>query len=54
MGVEPLVVPARADTEVDGKPTTAADAGAYIAADAGEAGRWVDDDTPSDTLEEHY
>jgi hypothetical protein len=48
--VEPLVLPARSCTNVSGKPTTATD----VVADAGEASRWGDDDTPSGTLEEHY
>jgi PAB1-binding protein PBP1 len=52
-GVEPLVLPAGADAEVGGKPTAATDAGDDVAADAGEADRWGNDDTPSDTLREH-
>jgi hypothetical protein len=48
--VEPSVLSTGADVDVSGKPTADADAGA----DAGEAGRWGDDDTPSSTLEEHY
>jgi hypothetical protein len=35
---------------VGGKPTAAAKAGADAAAGAGEAGRWGEDDTPSNTL----
>jgi hypothetical protein len=52
--VEPSVLPIGAEAEVGGKPTTAADAGADVAADAGEAGRWGDDGTPSSILGEHY
>jgi hypothetical protein len=53
VGVEPLVLPASADAEVGGKPTAATDAGDDVAADAGEADRWGNDDTPSGTLREH-
>jgi hypothetical protein len=45
--VEPLVLPAAADSRVSGKPSTAG-------ADADSTGRWAKDDTPSSTLEEHY
>jgi hypothetical protein len=49
--VEPLVLPAGADAEVGGEPTTAAD----TAADAGvEVDRWGRGGTPSGTLEEYY
>jgi hypothetical protein len=49
--VEPLVLPAGADAEVGGEPTTAAD----VAADAGvEVDRWGRGGTPSGTSEEHY
>jgi hypothetical protein len=50
VGVEPLMLPIGADAEVGGKPTAAANA----VADTGEAGKWGDDDTPSDTSKEHY
>jgi hypothetical protein len=53
VGVEPLVLPAGADAEVGGKPTAATDASDDVAADAGEADRWGNDDTPSGTLKEH-
>jgi hypothetical protein len=42
--VEPLLLPA--DANVGGRPTAAAE--------AGEAGRLGEDDTPYGTLEEHY
>jgi hypothetical protein len=47
--VEPWMLPASASAEVSRKPTTATNAGV----DAGEAGRWGHDDTPSDTSREH-
>jgi hypothetical protein len=48
--VEFLVLPSSVNADLGGKPTVAADAGA----DAREAGRWGEDDTPSGTLEGHY
>jgi hypothetical protein len=48
--VEPLVLPVGVDADVGGKPTAGADA----TANAGTAGRWGKDHTPSNTSEEHY
>jgi hypothetical protein len=42
--VQLLVLPAGVNADVGGNPTAGAD----------EASRWVEDDTPSNTLEEHY
>jgi hypothetical protein len=44
------VLPVGASTEVGGERTVATNAGA----DAGEAGKWGHDGTPSGTLGEHY
>jgi hypothetical protein len=52
--VESWMLPAGVDANVDGKPMATANTSAGAAADAGEAGRWGDDDTPSGTSEEHY
>jgi hypothetical protein len=48
--VETWVLPAGAGVEVGGKPIAAVDADA----DAGEAGRWGYDGTPSGASGEHY
>jgi hypothetical protein len=48
--VELLVMPNSVNADVGRKPTIAASTGA----NAAEAGRWGEDDTPSSTLEEHY
>jgi hypothetical protein len=45
------VLPAGADAEVDGEPTTAMDVAATARV---EVDRWGRGGTPSDTSEEHY
>jgi hypothetical protein len=52
--VEPWVLTAGAGAEMCEKPTAVPNAGANVATDAGETGRWGCDGTPFGTSVEQY